>query len=871
MKFLRWLAVLLFLGSAPAWAGYCDGKINGGESMQQQDVVNCVKLPGTFAFATLPNSTSVRIGTTAYTSDQGLVVKTGVGVWSVVSGSSSGISGAMLPGQILVGVAQATFTGTFSGTTLTVSGVTGTIAIGQTVTGTGVATGTIITDGSGTSWTVNNFQSVGPESMSSGSGNTGIGVPPPYPNVVDVTNAPYNADRTGTADSSTIINTAAATQVAGTYPAVHLPSGKFLINNQVNLQAAQCLFGDPKGGTILHRSINFSQSATAAIVLATGNNSITRPCIHDITMVDDQPGDIIQSASASVSSGTTVTVASLTGTTGGTIATGMVIVDNTNTAAIPEMSTGTASVPTTVSSISGSGPYTLTMSAAVIGTIGSSDQLDFALLRSSATALGSCSLTPGSGLCEYPWWIYCNGCQNPDIDGVMISFTWNGVYLHGQTFNVGTLLDGAINVALDVDNCANAPHIGFYEAYPFGLSVTNGQQHAIGQIFYDGTTIAANLGRTDGMLADDIETFTGNINLTANWTFGFITTLGLDNNSANLNNVAGTNGLFLGIGKVYSTKGAYTPGVAINSNPTNASFMLSVDTFPTFTDASNSSSAITIQNGYFATNGGYWWDGLQQTTHPFLVQSGGHVILNGLAMNASASRTDTYISQTGGDITIGSTSRFMTAGGSGAVGVAIGADSALNSVGITAWNSWGETGVTGRSLGYYTQPSGYPFTAFDLEAGSTFTVPLSDNGKTIYYTASGGVTQTLPSASTTAYGQHYTMYKGSTTGNLTTKPAGTDEIEYNGLLYTNSNPLITPLNSSLTLTEQGSGFWYVSNISISQLPASTVANLPACGSVTNGLLWGITDASSPTYNATLTGGSTTPTIGYCNGTNWTAH
>jgi hypothetical protein len=60
------------------------------------------------------------------------------------------------------------FTGSISGTTLTSSALTGTIEIGQTVYGTGVTAGTIITGGSGTSWTVNNSQTVTSRAMTSG-------------------------------------------------------------------------------------------------------------------------------------------------------------------------------------------------------------------------------------------------------------------------------------------------------------------------------------------------------------------------------------------------------------------------------------------------------------------------------------------------------------------------------------------------------------------------------------------------------------------------------------------------------------------------------------------------------------------------------
>jgi hypothetical protein len=61
----------------------------------------------------------------------------------------------------------ATFTGAISGTTLTTSGATGTIAIGQYLDDgvAGIIPGTMITAGSGTSWTVNNSQTVSSETM----------------------------------------------------------------------------------------------------------------------------------------------------------------------------------------------------------------------------------------------------------------------------------------------------------------------------------------------------------------------------------------------------------------------------------------------------------------------------------------------------------------------------------------------------------------------------------------------------------------------------------------------------------------------------------------------------------------------------------
>ena len=66
-------------------------------------------------------------------------------------------------------VGTASFTGAISGTTLTTSGASGVaLAIGQTITFSvngDVKAGTKITGGSGTSWTVNNSQTIASEAM----------------------------------------------------------------------------------------------------------------------------------------------------------------------------------------------------------------------------------------------------------------------------------------------------------------------------------------------------------------------------------------------------------------------------------------------------------------------------------------------------------------------------------------------------------------------------------------------------------------------------------------------------------------------------------------------------------------------------------
>ena len=56
-----------------------------------------------------------------------------------------------------------------------------------------------------------------------------------------------------------------------------------------------------------------------------------------------------------------------------------------------------------------------------------------------------------------------------------------------------------------------------------------------------------------------------------------------------------------------------------------------------------------------------------------------------------------------------------------------------------------------------------------------------------------------------------------------------------------------------------------------QLSAYTVGTLPTCAAGLAGQIAYVTDANAPTYNATLTGSSTTKTLALCNGSAWVAH
>jgi hypothetical protein len=85
--------------------------------------------------------------------------------YSGVGGEALGVGkGYQLPSTTCA--EETNFTGSISTTTLTISGVGGIpLGIGQQVIGAGVTPNTIITAGSGTSWTVNHSQNVGLEAM----------------------------------------------------------------------------------------------------------------------------------------------------------------------------------------------------------------------------------------------------------------------------------------------------------------------------------------------------------------------------------------------------------------------------------------------------------------------------------------------------------------------------------------------------------------------------------------------------------------------------------------------------------------------------------------------------------------------------------
>ncbi len=149
------------------------------------------------------------------------------------------------------------------------------------------------------------------------------------------------------------------------------------------------------------------------------------------------------------------------------------------------------------------------------------------------------------------------------------------------------------------------------------------------------------------------------------------------------------------------------------------------------------------------------------------------------------------------------------------------------------------------------------------------------------YAGSGG-TCTLPTIENTSYTSsivglpYWFTNVGSGPCKLVTQGGQT----FSGLAGVTS--ITVPVGGTVAVSAEplgGAYTWHVlSFVQPSQvrygtlsLPTTTVASLPSCGAEQVGLLYSVTDARSPAYNAPAVGGGTASIPVFCNGTNWTAH
>ena len=556
----------------------------------------------------------------------------------------------------------------------------------------------------------------------------------------------FGADPTGVMDSTAAIRAAIATGKN-----VYLPAGEYRVSGRLlfggDVTKSQSVQGDALGTTLLIDA-GFDPTVTDGVLVFgwdpsshITNQSDQRPCISNINFKFAQPADIVSvTTAASLATTNTITVADATG-----IIVGMAVFDSTSAAAIPSVPLGSSSVATTVTNIAGN---VITLSTAIAAPgVGLGDSIHFASTRSmfKTLAAGGTATQGGTGI-RYPWAISCINSQTILIDNVMIIGAWDGVYIRGSSFQVGRLNVMAFDVGLDIDACGNFPAVTDYRFWPWGYASSDqyGKDRAalLTNVYYDGVTVAANFGRTDGMAADNIQSWVGIVNLTATWTWGSFLNLFLDGTNSNLNVLSTSGSGWVQIGSFYSTKGQRTIGDAISINPTHATFLVIINNI-VLSSGSTFYRGITQLNGRVSINGGYIWDGLGAARSMINV-SAGTMQLSNIQLDASTARSDSYIHVLGGATGFEiSDCVFLAAPTPGAVGIVLDVDTALMSIRDVTWNGWLLTlpsaVLAGTSLGDYQKSSAGSWQYFgDIAVGHTAAISgAAGNQRNLYLQTSG--------------------------------------------------------------------------------------------------------------------------------------
>ena len=523
-------------------------------------------------------------------------------------------------------------------------------------------------------------------------------------------------------DNATIINSAFSATPAGRGSPVnvYLPSGTYHIKNSIRVPPGQCLIGEGTS-TILDVDMDFNASASGIIVISPTNNlDYVQPCVRDLRVHEHLPPDCTAIASAATQGSTSITVSSPTCT----ITSGMWAYDATTASAMP---IGATSVPgTSVSSVSGS---TVNLSQGTQAAINNGDTIWFAQPRSGFAALGTCStVTAGGAPCKYPWAIYDNGAQDLLVDGFTCDDCWDGIYEVGQTFHFGTIQMAAFDIGLNAGTSNNFSKIDTYVFWNFAIVQVGpgftATPTALAAVVYDGSTIAATFGQSEGLSVDTFQIWSGNVNITnANAWISFAN-LELDGNGSNLN-VSDCN--WLQITNLYSTKGSAAPNTPVSITAPTGSCRIMVDNVRF--SGNLSTSFFNMSSGHVQiNNGNFIWVNSGNSLSPFFVKSGGHLDLNHIDFeNGTMGTGNTFVSITGGD-TIFTGNKFIgNPNGGGSTGLSMN-DSASNIVSNNAWNNWSFT--PSGTLGNYVDSTGRDWAFSTTTLSATGPTTLGTAGTT---------------------------------------------------------------------------------------------------------------------------------------------
>lgn len=481
------------------------------------------------------------------------------------------------------------------------------------------------------------------------------------------------------ADQSSAINSAFNRNLLGSSAAsnVYLPTGTYHVKNQITVPPGQCLIGDGYQNTIIDVDMDFSNSASGVIVISPTSPVLAnnKPCVHGLQIYFHITPDITATASSVGGGSSTIVVSGATGT----ITNGMFVYDATTTNAIPFKGASNFNA-TTVSSISGG---TITISPVTNASVNNGDVIHFASTRAGMSALGTCSTAiPGGSACQYPWAIYDNGANYLDLDDVMIVGAYNGIYSRGCV-DFKKVYVGALNIGWDIDQCFNFAPVEFYGFWSYGFSPSNWPSTAaFATNFYDGATIAANLGEADGIAISKLSVWTGIVNVKSGFSFGHISSWMQDGGNAD---VAMTACQWLQVGEFYSTKGPTSSGVPLSMSA--SACRVTIDDVRLQTNVPT--NTIQVSAGALAINGGsIKWNNTANSPPNFVSQTSGAFEMQNVHIdNAGIGTGATFLNQTGGVLKFQDNYFFSNpnAGGSTALSLT---DNALNVVSGNQFNNW---------------------------------------------------------------------------------------------------------------------------------------------------------------------------------------
>jgi hypothetical protein len=151
------------------------------------------------------------------------------------------------------------------------------------------------------------------------------------------------------------------------------------------------------------------------------------------------------------------------------------------------------------------------------------------------------------------------------------------------------------------------------------------------------------------------------------------------------------------------------------------------------------------------------------------------------------------------------------------------------------------------------------------QTGTSYAMATTDAGKLVTFSNASAIAVSLSQATTTGFTAGYSFDVENLGAGLVTITPATSTI--NG-----KTTLVIPTNNGCTISSDGTNYQVSACTAVDQAgPVYTVSTLPTCNSGTKYQTAVVTDASSPTYNGTLTGSSSTIVPVFCNGTAWTAH